>query len=73
MSFDRDAVYAQQLEWVVNLAKQRARKAYAWAKAKEMDADRSGLFAGIAEDVKKRMQEWNAAQKQQIPDNKTGE
>lgn len=71
MAFDRDAVYAQQLDWLVTLARKPEWKAYAWAKAKEMDADRSGLFAGIAEDVKKRMQEWNAAQKQQIPDNKT--
>ena len=73
MSFDRDAVYAQQLDWIVRLAKQRAWKAYAWAKAKDMDADQSGLFAGISEDVKQRMQDWNAAQRQQIPDNKTWE
>ena len=73
MSFDRDAVYAQQLDWIVRLAKQRAWKAYAWAKAKDMDADQSGLFAGISEDVKQRMQDWNAAQRQQIPDNKTVE
>ena len=73
MAFDRDAVYAQQLDWIVHLAKQRAWKAYAWEKAKEMDADQSGLFSGIAKDVKKRMQKWNAAQKQQIPDQETGE
>ena len=73
MAFDRDAVYAQHLDWIVHLAKQRAWKAYAWAKAKEMDADQSGLFSGIADDVKKRMQEWNAAQKQQIPDQETWE
>lgn len=30
-------------------------KAYAWQRAKELDADKSGLWTGIAADLKREM------------------
>lgn len=37
------------------MAKSPATKAHAWHRAKELDADHSGLFTGIADDLKAAM------------------
>lgn len=45
----------QALEWLITMAKNPGAKAHAWHRAKELDADRSGLFTGIANDLKAAM------------------
>lgn len=47
--------YTRQLDWLIELAQHPGWKAYAWARAKELDADQSGLFEGIAQDLKNAM------------------
>lgn len=48
-------VYDQQLQHLVRLAKQPGWKAYAWQRAKDLDREETGLFRGIAEDLKAAM------------------
>ena len=48
-------VYDQQLQHLIRLAKQPGWKAYAWHRAKALDAEESGLFRGIADDLKAAM------------------
>jgi hypothetical protein len=55
MPFDRQAEYRAQLEHLVALAQIPGWKAYAWERAKVWDADRSGLFSGIADDLRREM------------------
>jgi hypothetical protein len=43
------------LAWLIQLAKHPAWKAYAWSRAKELDADHSGLFNGMAAALKDAM------------------
>lgn len=43
--------YHRQLEHLTRLAKQPGWKAYAWARAQELDANSSGLWSGIADDL----------------------
>jgi hypothetical protein len=48
-------IYQKDLKWLVYLAKQKGWKEYAWADAKKLDADPSGLWRGIADDLVKEM------------------
>lgn len=41
--------FQKQLEWLVTMASQPGAKAYAWQRAKVLDADPSGLYRGIAD------------------------
>lgn len=56
MPFDREAAYQDALAHLCRMAALPGWKHYAWARAKELDADQSGLFAGIAADLKAAMQ-----------------
>lgn len=55
MSFDREAEYRKNLDHLIDLATDPDWKVYAWERAKELDAGRSGLFRGIANDLKQAM------------------
>lgn len=46
------SLYDVQLQHLIRLARNPGFKSYAWARAKELDADRSGMFTGIAEALK---------------------
>ena len=48
-------VYDQQLQHLIRLARQPGWKAYAWERAKALHREESGLFRGIAEDLKAAM------------------
>ena len=48
-------VYDQQLQHLINLARQPGWKAYAWERAKTLHREESGLFRGIADDLKAAM------------------
>lgn len=45
-----------QLDRLTQIAQDPAWKAWAWEYAKELAADKSGVFKGIDEDLKKSMQ-----------------
>ena len=47
--------FQQQLDWLITMSKHPAWKAYAWKRAQDMDADLSGLFAGIKDALVKAM------------------
>lgn len=47
MPFTRQAEYQAQLDHLISLARLPDWKAYAWKRAKELDADESGLFRGL--------------------------
>ena len=48
----RHREYSLQLQHLIRLARQPGWKAYAWHRAKALDAEESGLFRGIAADLK---------------------
>ena len=48
-------VYDRQLQHLINLARQPGWKAYAWERAKTLHKEESGLFRGIADDLKAAM------------------
>jgi len=48
--------YKMQLDRLTQIAQDQAWKAWAWEYAKELAADKSGVFKGIDEDLKKSMQ-----------------
>ena len=50
-------VYDQQLQHLIRLARHPGWKAYAWHRAKVLDADDTGLWRGIADDLKAAMAE----------------
>lgn len=50
------------LDWLINLSKEPGWKAHAWHRAQELDKDDSGLFTGIASELKSAMQKWNNEQ-----------
>ena len=54
-SLDLLGAFQAQLAHLTRLAKIPARKAYAWHRAKELDADPSGVFTGMAEALKAAM------------------
>ena len=46
----------KQLDWLAELAnRHQAGKSYAWARAQELEADKSGLFAGIKDALTLKM------------------
>lgn len=47
--------FDRQLQNLIRLAQSPGWKAYAWHRAKELDADRSGLFRGMADALKAAM------------------
>jgi hypothetical protein len=49
--------YNKQLEQLVKLSQHEGWKAYAWNRAKELDAHPSGVYSGLAADLIKRMKE----------------
>ena len=49
------SLYAETLSQLVWMASQPAAKAHAWHRAKELDADISGLWVGIKEDLIKQI------------------
>lgn len=49
--FDRQAEYQATLEHLIAMARDQGWKVYAWGRAKELEADESGLFSGIAADL----------------------
>jgi hypothetical protein len=55
MPFDRQAEYRAQLEHLVALAQTPGWKRHAWDRAQFWDAEQSGLFAGIAADLRREM------------------
>ena len=48
-------IYKTELDHLIKMAKIPAFKNHAWTRAKELDADSSGLFTGIAQDLVKEM------------------
>ena len=54
---DYKLAYKMQLDRLVQIAKDPAWKSWAWDYAKQLAADKSGVFKGIDEDLKKAMQE----------------
>ena len=52
----------ETLNHLVWMAKQPAAKNHAWHRAKELDADISGLWVGIKDDLVKNMNEINDLQ-----------
>jgi len=48
-------IYAKTLAHLVWMAQMPGAKAEAWRYARELDSDETGLWAGIAEDLKRRM------------------
>ena len=48
-------VYDQQLQHLIKLARQPGWKLYAWERAKTLHREESGLFRGIAADLKAAM------------------
>lgn len=51
----KPGAYDHQLAHLIRLAELPGWKAYAWHRAKELDADSSGLWTGIAEALKTAM------------------
>lgn len=47
------------LDWLIKLSKEPGWKAHAWHRAQELDRDDSGLFTGIATELKEHMQKYN--------------
>ena len=47
--------FQKQLDWLITMSKHPAWKAYAWKRAQELDAETSGLFAGIKDALVKAM------------------
>lgn len=55
MTWNAQAEFDKQLQWLIHLAQQPAWKLYAWEAAKELDAEDSGLFKGMADALVKAM------------------
>jgi hypothetical protein len=53
---DYELAYRLQLEKLIHIAQSPAWKAWAWDYAKELAADKSGVFKGIDDDLAKAMQ-----------------
>jgi hypothetical protein len=53
-----------QLDWLVTMSKQEGSKAHAWHRAQELDSDQSGLFTGIAVELKAHMLKLNKERQQ---------
>jgi hypothetical protein len=66
-SLDLHGAFDHQLQSLTRLAKQPAWKAWAWHRAKELDADPSGVFTGMAEALKAAMTGQGAAKASEGP------
>lgn len=55
MTFDRQAEFQRQLQHLTTMARLPGWKAYAWRRAQDLDAEASGLFAGMADALKAAM------------------
>jgi hypothetical protein len=53
---DYELAYRLQLERLIQIAKDPAWKAWTWDYAKQLAADKSGVFKGIDDDLAKAMQ-----------------
>ena len=53
--WNAQAIYQTYLAYLIHLAKQKAWKDDAWHWAKQLDADQSGLWTGIKDDLIKAM------------------
>lgn len=49
--------YQKTLQHLIWMASMQGAKKYAWDRAKKLDADPSGLWAGISDDLTKAMNE----------------
>ena len=47
--------YEKQLDHLIRLASNKATKEHSWYRAKELDQCETGMWAGIAEDLKRHM------------------
>ena len=47
--------YESALDHLIKLAKTPGWKEYAWSRAKELESCRTGMWAGISEDLKQAM------------------
>lgn len=52
-------IYQRDLQWLIYLSKKKGWKEFAWDDAKKLDADPSGLWKGIKDDLVKEMKQWN--------------
>ncbi len=59
-----DTPYAKTLSHLVLLCSQKGFKMYGWQRAKELDADPSGMYRGISDELAKLMKEKNAKTKE---------
>ncbi len=55
--------YERHLAHLIRMAGEPGWKAYAWHRAQELDADRSGMWRGIAEALKTAMTRAKASEK----------
>jgi hypothetical protein len=51
--------YQRTLDHLILMASTNGWKAHAWHRAKEMDADPTGIWRGISQDLTKKMKEIN--------------
>jgi hypothetical protein len=54
--------YQRTLDHLILMASTNGWKAHAWHRAKEMDADTTGIWRGISQDLTNRMKELNDLQ-----------
>lgn len=54
---DGQAIYRKSLAHLIWMAGLKGAKQYAWQRAKQLDADPSGMYRGIADDLTKAMNE----------------
>ena len=55
--FSRQETYQTTLKHLIWMASLKGAKHYAWDRAKKLDADPSGLWVGISDDLTKAMNE----------------
>ncbi len=54
-STDIAGAYDRALKHLIRMAQTPGWKSYAWSRAKELDADKSGIWTGIAQELKEVM------------------
>lgn len=50
------------LDWLIKLSKEPGWRHHAWHRAQELDKDESGLWSGIADELKNTMQKLKSEQ-----------
>lgn len=58
--------YAEHLAWLITMAKDPGWKDQSWHSAKVLDADKSGLWTGMAEDLKRAMLAFKLSDQQKL-------